>query len=222
MARRRPKGTGAVRKLPSGRWQARIDNGAGVLVSLGSYATKTDATHALSVAARRPSPRRWTDPTAGRLTLASTPTSGCSTARRIAARTAELYDSLLRNHILPDLRRRRPCRHLDAAVRQWHSRMLPAGAPGTRHRRQVLPAAAEPPRHRRRRRPHRQQPVRHQGSRRRAQPGAPGRHDPRGVRPRRRGRSPLPDADPARHLRLDAVRRARRPHPIRHRPRAPD
>jgi hypothetical protein len=27
MARRRPKGTGAVRELPSGRWQARIDNG---------------------------------------------------------------------------------------------------------------------------------------------------------------------------------------------------
>jgi hypothetical protein len=50
MARRRPKGTGGVRKLPSGRWQARIDNGAGQLVSLGSYATKTDAAHALSVA----------------------------------------------------------------------------------------------------------------------------------------------------------------------------
>ena len=52
MARRRPKGTGAVRRLPSGRWQARIDNGAGVLVSLGSYATKTDAAYVKRVSSR--------------------------------------------------------------------------------------------------------------------------------------------------------------------------
>ena len=50
MTRRRPKGTGAMRKLPSVRWHARIETGAGRHVSLGSYATKTDAAHALSVA----------------------------------------------------------------------------------------------------------------------------------------------------------------------------
>ena len=131
MARRRPKGTGAVRKLPSGRWQARIDNGAGVLVSLGSYATKTDAAHALSVALGDQARGRWTDPTAGRLTLGEYAGEWLQHRSTIAARTAELYDSLLRNHILPTFADLALADISTRLVRQWHSRMLSAGQPGT-------------------------------------------------------------------------------------------
>jgi integrase len=131
MARRRPKGTGAVRKLPSGRWQARIDNGAGLLVSLGSYATKTDAAHALSVALGDQARGRWTDPTAGRLTLGEYSAEWLQHRSTISTRTAELYDSLLRNHILPTFADFALADISTRVIRQWHSRMLTAGSPGT-------------------------------------------------------------------------------------------
>ncbi len=131
MVRRRPKGTGAVRKLPSGRWQARINNGAGLLVSLGSYGTKTEATHALSVALGDQARGRWTDPTAGRLTLGEYAGEWLAQRSTIAARTAELYDSLLRNHILPTFADLALADISTRLVRQWHSRMLSAGQPGT-------------------------------------------------------------------------------------------
>jgi len=49
--RRRPYGTGSVRRLPSGRWQARVYNADGRRVSLGSFARKSDAQAAALAAA---------------------------------------------------------------------------------------------------------------------------------------------------------------------------
>ena len=130
MARRRSKGTGSVRKLPSGRWQARIDNGAGLLVSLGSYPTKTDAAHALSVALGDQARGRWTDPTAGRLTLGEYSNEWLQHRSTIGRRTAELYDSLLRNHILPTFSEMALADLSTRQIRKWHSRMVSAGTPG--------------------------------------------------------------------------------------------
>ena len=113
MPRRRPKGTGAVRKLPSGRWQARIDNGAGLLVSLGSYATKTDAAHALSVALGDQARGRWTDPDR-RSTDPGGVRRGVAGApidhRRAHGRAVRL--AAAQPHPA-DVRRPRPGRHLD-------------------------------------------------------------------------------------------------------------
>ena len=116
-----------MRKLPSGRWQARIVNGDGELVSLGSYPTKT--TH------RKPCgwPRRPGDAASG-----STPAPDSSPSGEYATEWLreslhdptthpELYESLLRNHILPDVQRRR---HSPTSrprlIRQWHSRLRPS------------------------------------------------------------------------------------------------
>ena len=48
--RHRRSGAGTVRRLPSGRWQARRTEADGTMVSLGSYRTKADAEHALVLA----------------------------------------------------------------------------------------------------------------------------------------------------------------------------
>ena len=101
--RRRQKGTGAVRRLPSGRWQARIDDGAGQLVSLGSFTTKNDATQALRLAAGDQARGEWVDPNLGRLLLREYTAEWLQHRSTISSRTGELYDSLLRNHILPML-----------------------------------------------------------------------------------------------------------------------
>jgi integrase len=129
VARRRQKGTGAVRKLPSGRWQARVANGDGQLVSLGSFSTKTDAAHALRISLGDQARGDWVDPRAGQLTLRD---YACDWLehRPIRPRTRELYESLLRNHILPTFGDLALVDITSRHVRHWHSRMLTAPKPG--------------------------------------------------------------------------------------------
>ncbi len=130
MARRRQKGSGAVRKLPSGRWQARVDDGSGALVSLGSFPTKHDAAQALRMAVGDQVRGRWIDPRAGRLTLGEYAADWLQHRSTIRVRTAELYDSLLRNHILPTFADAALADISTRSVRQWHAQLLAAGSPG--------------------------------------------------------------------------------------------
>jgi len=128
--RRRQKGTGAVRKLPSGRWQARADSGDGELISLGSFTTKMDADGALRLAAGDQVRGDWIDPRAGQITLHDYASDWLESRSTIRQRTRELYASLLRNHILPDLGGLAIAAITPRRVRQWHARMVSHGASG--------------------------------------------------------------------------------------------
>ncbi len=71
----RDRGSGAVRKLPSGRWQARmLVNGKHV--SLGSYAQKADANAALRDALGQQDAGTWVDPRGGRVSFGTSQTIG--------------------------------------------------------------------------------------------------------------------------------------------------
>jgi hypothetical protein len=64
--RRRTKESGSVRKLPSGKWQARVHHADGTRIPLVTFATKRDAAQALTRAASDQLRGRWIDPRGGR------------------------------------------------------------------------------------------------------------------------------------------------------------
>jgi len=128
--RRRQKGSGAVRQLPSGRWQARIDDGAGSRISLGSFPTKGDATHALLLATSDQARGSWVDPTEGRVPFGDYAGGWLGHRSTIGPRSRELYDSLLRNHILPTFGTIALGDISTRTVRGWHARLVTSGRPG--------------------------------------------------------------------------------------------
>ena len=163
----RDRGTGAVRKLPSGRWQARMLVN-GTHVSLGSYAQKADANAALRDALGRQDTGTWVDPREGKITFATYADEWIASRHDLAMRTRQDYEDLLRLHLKPAFGTTPLADISVLTVLRWWSR-----ASGPRRARpgpQDLPAAARDPQHRRRGRPHRSQPLPDQGRRRRQQP----------------------------------------------------
>jgi integrase len=133
MARRRR--FGRIRKLSSGRWQARYPDARGALVAAPqTFATKTAADHYLAGVETDMSRGTWFDPRAGQQPLRRY-AEGWLPARRVKGRplapsTQELYRWQLDRHILPalgDVELRR----LDAAlVRTWFARLAGPDGPG--------------------------------------------------------------------------------------------
>ena len=96
----RDRGTGAVRKLPSGRWQVRmLVNGKHV--SLGSYPQKADANAALRGALGRQDTGTWVDPREGRITFCTYADDWIAGRHALAMRTKHDYEDLLRLHLNP-------------------------------------------------------------------------------------------------------------------------
>lgn len=60
---------GAVRRLPSGRWQARYTGPDGVSRPLGTFATKDEADLAIAGQSVDVARGDWVNPTAGKITL---------------------------------------------------------------------------------------------------------------------------------------------------------
>ena len=210
MPRRRENGTGAVRTLPSGRWQARIADGDGQLVSLGSSPTKSDAANASRLAASDQMRGERVDPRAGEITMRVYADDWLAHRSTIRPRTRELYESLLRNHIPPTLGKTTLASVSPRLIRSWHSDLVRKARPGPvtvaktyRLLRTILTTAVEDGVISRK-------PVCHQGRRRRAQPRAAGRHDRTGLPHRRWRPATSSPACPARHVHSAPIRRARR------------
>lgn len=124
---------GSVRRLPSGRWQARYRDGSGVARSR-TFPTRGDASRHLARIRTDIDRGDWFDPEAGRQLLQTYAEAWLSKrrvrGRRLAPRTSERYRALLRVHILPVLGHL-PLSRLDPpAVRRWHATLLEAGVPG--------------------------------------------------------------------------------------------
>lgn len=117
---RRSKESGSVRKLPSGKWQARVHHADGTRTPLGTFVTKREADQALILAASDQMRGRWVDPRKGRRTLEEYSHLWLE-QRPIRPRTSELYEYLLRLHILPVLAEFELAELTPIVIRQWFS-----------------------------------------------------------------------------------------------------
>jgi integrase len=112
---------GRIRRLPSGRFQARYFGPDGIQHGAGTFATKTDAARALDqveVDLRRGA---WTDPSKARESLSTYAERWIAQRPGLKPRTKELYTALLRIHIVPALGKTPMGDLSPSQVRAWHS-----------------------------------------------------------------------------------------------------
>lgn len=93
---------GAVRRLPPGRYQARLRLPDGrFLPAPRTFATKTDASLWLDNVRVERASGLDNDPSRARLSLRTYATTWLAQHTRISPRTREIYDAQLRLHVLP-------------------------------------------------------------------------------------------------------------------------
>jgi integrase len=131
MSRRR---FGSVRRLPSGRWQARYRTNDGRQhTAPETFASKTAATRHLAQVETDLSRGQWSDPRLSRTTFAEWAARWEATTVNLRANTQAAYRNLLRRYLLPTFGPM-PLADLDAmAVRAWLARLARDGVgPSTR------------------------------------------------------------------------------------------
>lgn len=122
---------GTLRRLPSGRWQARYrDPANGRLVSAPqTFLTRANASAWLSGVEADVARGCFVDPNAGDVCLREYADRWLD-QRILRPRTVELYRGLLDHHILPHLGDVQLGKLTPLTVRGWHSRLAKAGKPG--------------------------------------------------------------------------------------------
>lgn len=145
---------GNVRKLPSGRWQARyeVEGGRSVAAPI-AFRTKADATRWLAGVETDRAKGTWVDPSEGRMALDAYSWAWLRGHARLAKRTREIYESQLRLHILPVIDPAVPALGSVAlgdltpeVVRQWYAALIKHRSPSVAAKaytrlRQILTAA---------------------------------------------------------------------------------
>jgi len=129
--RRSRRVAGAIRKLPSGRYQARIRAADGTLQPApATFATKAEADRWLASAVTEQSSGMWVDPRVGEAPLRQFAVGWLRGKAALAPKTLELYDYLLDRLILPALGDVALGDITPARVRAWRAELLRAGSPG--------------------------------------------------------------------------------------------
>jgi integrase len=134
-AKRRRHGAGAVRQLPSGRWQARFRGTDGVMRSAGqTFDTKLDATTWLASQARDVERGIWQPPTE-KLTAGTVRSyaEAWLTGRDIKPKTRWQYRRFLDAMILPALGDVPLDKLTPTTVRNWHASLDPTKATWRAH-----------------------------------------------------------------------------------------
>ena len=128
MSRRR---FGSVRRLPSGRWQARYRTSDGRQhTAQETFVTKTDATRHLAQVETDLSRGQWSDPRLGRTTFAAWAARWEATTVNLRANTRATYRNLVHRYLLPTFGPV-PLADLDAmAVRAWLAKLEREGGSG--------------------------------------------------------------------------------------------
>ncbi len=122
---------GSIRRLPSGRYQARYPDASGQLLPAPlTFAAKADAGRFLDEVRTDQDRGVWIDPRAGQVTLADYAWSWLELRPDLRPRTVELYEGYLRLHILPILGDVELGSVTTARVRAWHAGLIGAGKPG--------------------------------------------------------------------------------------------
>ena len=136
MPSRRRRTAGSVRRLPSGRWQARIrDPRTNLLESLGSYDTKGDADRAVAMATTDGLRGQWARPALGRRRLAEWVDEWWATTTNLAPSTRVRDESVILHHILPAFGTFALADIGQLDVRSWVADLVASGlAPTTVHK----------------------------------------------------------------------------------------
>ena len=131
MTPRRRQAWGSVRRLPSGRYQARYVVAGEHYQAPCTFPTRRAADAFLAEARVAVDRGAWVDPNAGRVTLEEYATRWLDERRTLRPRTRELYEGLLRLHVLPGLGHEQLGQLTPPRIRTWHASMLKAGRPGS-------------------------------------------------------------------------------------------
>ena len=129
--RRSRRLTGAIRKLPSGRYQARVRAPDGSMhPAPTTFATKADADRWLAGAVTDQATGTWIDPRVGEVPFRQFAQEWLRGKAALAPKTLELYSYLLDRLILPALGDVPLGEITPARVRAWRAELLRAGRPG--------------------------------------------------------------------------------------------
>jgi integrase len=102
VARKGRRSFGSVRRLPSGRWQARYRDAAGKThAAPETFATRPEATRFLAQVETDLARGEWTDPRAGRVLFAEWAARWQETTTNLRPNTRALHAYLLRRFLLP-------------------------------------------------------------------------------------------------------------------------
>lgn len=120
---------GRVRRLPSGRWQARYPGPDGRdRAAAQTFEAKGDAERWLSAAETDIGRGQWVDPSASRTTVEAWSKLWLANRTDLKVRTRELYDWLLGKYILPQLGHVPLGKITPTLVRSWHAEISRFGS----------------------------------------------------------------------------------------------
>ncbi|MEV7175977.1 site-specific integrase [Kitasatospora sp. NPDC093679] len=118
---------GRVRKLPSGRWQARYIGPDGILrAAPETFDTKRKADDWLAATQTELRAGEWSDPDAGKIAFGAFAQAWIA-ERGLGVRTVQLYETLLRLHLAPTFGLTPVADITPAAIRAWRAARLSAG-----------------------------------------------------------------------------------------------
>jgi integrase len=121
---------GRVRKLPSGRWQARYRAPDGQdHRAPETFTTKTAADRWLAALETDLMRGQWIDPRAGAVLLSTYAETWLAGRADLKVRTQELYRWLLGKYVVPQLGHLRLEELTPSTVRAWHATLLRDGSP---------------------------------------------------------------------------------------------
>ena len=121
---------GSVRKLPSGKYQARYAVGLVWHSAPTTFRTKREADAFLASVRSDIERGSWVDPAAGKVTFREFSTRWLAERPQLRPRTRELYEGQLRLHILPTFGDLELGQITPSRVRTWRADLLTAGMPG--------------------------------------------------------------------------------------------
>lgn len=120
---------GSIRKLPSGRFQARYVGPDGIeRPAPDTFRTKTEAAAWLATKEAEILKDEWINPDAGKTLLRDYGAAWISERPKLKPRTVQGYRSLLKNHISPYIGHLAISEVKDAQVRRWRKALADSGA----------------------------------------------------------------------------------------------
>jgi integrase len=122
---------GRVRRLPSGRWQARYPGPDGIdRPAPDTFDSKTDADIWLTLKEAEIRQGDWIDPDAGAVLVADYGATWIEERPNLRPKTVLIYRSLLRSHIAPHFADVTVAEVTLARVRRWRKKLLDSGVSG--------------------------------------------------------------------------------------------
>ena len=119
---------GTIRKLPSGRYQARYPGPDGVLRPADdTFATKTEAEEWLTLKEAEILESEWIDPDAGTVLVPDYAATWIKERPGLRPKTVLIYRGLLRSHIAPYFEHATVGEVTLARVRRWRKKLLDSG-----------------------------------------------------------------------------------------------